>query len=468
MNATTIATVDILRKIVDITKGLPAYTNEILKTGILPHNKANLVTICDYISSMIHEVNLSDNYRKDVIMLLARFSIFFNNTKVFKDIARADLLQFLDSYRKHESSDPKHKYVATYNLFRIHLMRFYKWLYSPNIEHKQRPKPAQVENIPQLKRKEISCYKPTDLWTQEDDALFLMYCPSSRDKCYHAMSRDSACRPHELLKLRIKDVMFKLTSDKRQYAEISVNGKTGTRSIPLINSIPYVKDWINQHPQSGNQNSILLCGFGRSLGKQLNPSAVDLIYRYYQHTYFPKLKNIPQGDKNKIAELLKKPWNPYIRRHSALTEKSGILKEHHLRQYAGWAKNSNMAQKYLQYFGNESSNNLLEAAGIITSDKQHSDLLKSKSCPNCKEPNKPDSKFCINCQMVLTYDEYSETLEKQQQRESEVQSLRAEVKALQDEQKQKAEEILCTLAQFKEQLNERDQRRLEADFRNGQ
>ena len=33
--------------------------------------------------------------------------------------------------------------------------------------------------------------KPTDLWTIEDDSLFLKYCPNPRDRCYHAMSRDS-------------------------------------------------------------------------------------------------------------------------------------------------------------------------------------------------------------------------------------------------------------------------------------
>ena len=73
------------------------------------------------------------------------------------------------------------------------------------------------------------------------------------------MSRDSAARPHELLKLLIKDVVFKLTPDRKQYAEILVNGKTGTRPIPLIDSIPYIKEWItNHHPHGGNSNSILL------------------------------------------------------------------------------------------------------------------------------------------------------------------------------------------------------------------
>jgi hypothetical protein len=88
------------------------------------------------------------------------------------------------------------------------------------------------------------------------------------------MSRDSAARPHELLKLRIKDVVFKLTPDsKKQYAEILLNGKTGTRPIPLIDSIPYIKDWLsNHHPQAGNPNSILLCGFGKSLNRAIRLS----------------------------------------------------------------------------------------------------------------------------------------------------------------------------------------------------
>jgi hypothetical protein len=55
----------------------------------------------------------------------------------------------------------------------------------------------------------------------------------------------------------------------------------------------------------------------------------------------------------KIRELVKKPWNRLF--NSALTEKSTILKEHVLRQYAGWSGRSQMPQKYLHYFGNEST-----------------------------------------------------------------------------------------------------------------
>jgi integrase/recombinase XerD len=452
------------QKIEDATKGLATrYFN--LLHSLLPQNKENVMIICNYIQSMRQELNPSDNYRGDVIIVLGKFSMFFK--KSFMEITRENILSFLNSFRKPEATDPLHKWIGTYNNYRIHLMRFFRWLYYPDIHpSKNRPKPPPIENIPQLKRKEKSIYKPTDLWTDEEDSLFLRYCPNPRDRCYHAMSDGSACRPHELLRLRIKDVVFKITPDKtRQYAEILVNGKTGSRSIPLIDSIPYIKDWIGQHPQSGNSNSILLCGLDKSHGKQLNERSLWDIYSRYKKEYFPKLlknPNVPPEDKQKIRELLKKPWNPYIRRHSALTEKSAMLKEHHLRQFAGWSIRSHMPEKYIHYFGNESSEGILAAHGINTKNNQVSSVLRSKQCPNCNEPNKPDSKFCAKCRMVLTYDAYNETLENQREKESEVQRLQEkyeqDMKAMREEMNQQFSQIMSmvqqnpTLAQLKPEV----------------
>jgi integrase/recombinase XerD len=249
------------------------------------------------------------------------------------------------------------------------------------------------------------------MWTQEDDLLFLKYCPSKRDRAYHAISRDSSCRPHELLKLKIKDVVFKMAGNGRQYAEILVNGKTGSRAIPLINSIPYVKDIIDSHPMKNSPNAYLIYN-EKAFGRFLSIYGLFHMYKRYKTlVVFPSLLEDPlldTKDKTKIQELLKKPWNPYIRRHSALTEKSKILKEHTLRQHAGWSQTSNMHQKYIHYYGNESNESILEAYGLINKNKQEIDKLKPKSCPNCQELNKIDSKFCVKCRMVLSYDAYIE------------------------------------------------------------
>jgi integrase len=291
--AVTASDTIIRTKIENAVEGLPLDCFNFLYNRVSPANKENALTICDYISSLKSEINPSDSYKRNTIILLSKFSIFFKNVEPFKDFTRQDILSFLDSFRKVETVDPLHKWIGTYNIYRIELMRFFKWLYNPDIEQNERPKPSVIENIPQLKRKEKSIYKPTDLWTQEDDSLFLKYCPNPRDRCYHAMSRDSAARPHELLKLRIKDVVFKLTPDKKQYAEILVNGKTGTGHIPLIDSIPYIKEWISQHPHGLNPNSILLCGFGRSLNRVIHVRSLHKTYLVYKSKFFPKLLDNP-------------------------------------------------------------------------------------------------------------------------------------------------------------------------------
>ena len=421
------------RKIELVTEGLQPYILNYFKIlGIIDGT-----ILADYVIAARSESNISDNYKKEIIKDLFKLSEFFNHQKSFKEMTRDDLLLYLNSLRKPEPLDPLHKWIGTYNLRLGIFQSFFKWLHYPDIERKHRQKPPIIKNITKLKRKEVSTYKPTDLWTPEDDLLFLKYCPSKRIRFYHAIAGDSSCRPHELLNLRIKDVVFKVTDDGKHYAEVLVNGKTGTRHIPLFNSVPYLKDWLsNGHPQPGNPNAFLFCGERRSRSflKPLKPNAILIIYKYiYQQDLFPKLlenPTVPPEDKQKIKDLLLKPWNPYVQRHSALTEKSKLLKEHVLRQHAGWSSSSQMPQKYLHYFGNKSSESLLEAYGIVTKDQQLTDVLKPKQCPNCNEPNKPDSKFCSKCRMVLTYDSYSEIVDDARQQEEEIKTIKDQIQAL--------------------------------------
>jgi hypothetical protein len=72
--------------------------------------------------------------------------------------------------------------------------------------------------IKQLKRKEVSCYKPSDLWSQEDDLVFLKWVTSKRDRCDHTMSTDLSAQSHEILNLKVRDIVFKTVDDGTQYA----------------------------------------------------------------------------------------------------------------------------------------------------------------------------------------------------------------------------------------------------------
>jgi hypothetical protein len=161
------------------------------------------------------------------------------------------------------------------------------------------------------------------------------------------------------------------------------------------------------------------------------------MYRQLKLEFFPRLlsnPDIPEEEKNKIRILLEKPWNPYIRRHTALTEKWKLLKsEQALRMHAGWSKTSKMVEIYTHEFGNESSQLLLQACGIIPANSHEDNILKPLQCPNCNEPNKPDSRYCNKCKMVLTYDAYNETLEIQKQKEASFNAMEKQVNLMQSQ-----------------------------------
>ena len=171
------------------------------------------------------------------------------------------------------------------------------------------------------------------------------------------------------------------------------------------------------------------------MGKQLTINGLYGIYKGYKEKFFPKLvedNTISNEDKESIKALLLKPFNPYVRRHSALTEKSIKLKSSTLNQHAGWTPNSNMAQKYIHYFGNESLESLLEAYDIITKNNVSIDTLNPKICPNCNEGNTQDAKFCSKCKMLMSFDGYQEVLQEQQEKDRDLQSVKERMASIEN------------------------------------
>jgi integrase len=345
-----------------------------LYSEVVNTNISNGKIIHDYIISEEAEINIQESTKGDKIKKLCLLSRFFDNKKCFSEMTKTDILSWLNSLRKPASDDPTHRSVGTYNGRQMVFMRFFRWLYNPDEpDQRKRITPPCMLGVKGLPRKEKSSYKPEDIWTVDDNAIFLKYCHMARDRCWHSMVHDTSARPHELLDLHIRDVSFKISGDGIQYAVIHVHGKTTSRTLPLITSIPYVKEWLSSHPFANNPDSKLFVSLGRyNFGQPLTRDGLLKHYQsYYRNTHFPNLIKdpiVPANDKETIRRLLDKPWNLYIFRHSALTHKSQILKEATLRDHAGWSTNSKMPSVYLHYFGTESCNSLLETCGIIKNE----------------------------------------------------------------------------------------------------
>ena len=159
------------------------------------------------------------------------------------------------------------------------------------------------------------------------------------------MSRETRGRPHELLSLKIGDVIFH-NSEGKIYATITIGkeGKTIPRTVPIINSVPYYKDWIAEHPHGESKNHFLFPSLDRKYimrNKKLETHSLNVLYSIMKKKLFPRLledPNIPHADKQKLKELLQKPINPYLRRHIGITEKARQIPEHSLRIFSGWTK----------------------------------------------------------------------------------------------------------------------------------
>jgi hypothetical protein len=70
-------------------------------------------------------------HRRGLIQVLSKFSKYHNNMPC-KDLTRSNIIALLESRHKTEAQSPMHKWIGSfYNLFRINLLRFCKWLYYP-------------------------------------------------------------------------------------------------------------------------------------------------------------------------------------------------------------------------------------------------------------------------------------------------------------------------------------------------
>jgi hypothetical protein len=400
----------------------------------------NKQILADFLNDMIIHDNPRPNtvqvYVTDVV-LLSRSS---QHKKSYREITRDDIMAHLQTYRRTFEADAKERWINTYNRKVNTISKFFKWLVFPDMDRQDRKssRPDIVKDIPIFTRKERTSVQAQDLWVPAEDAVFLKHCHDVRLCLYHTMADDTSGRPHEILARRFGDVKIK-NYNGRTYGEVEIGrgGKTKGRTVPLITSIPYFKQWLSLN--AGDPNLFIFRAKSQVVKLKNTPMTVTALGHLYSNmkAFFKTLLERPDvtpEDKALIKSMLEKPWNPYMRRHSSLTEKARLLKnDYSLRLHAGWTKNSKMVEIYTHELGGESSNELLAAYGVVPRDVEgKSDLLQPKVCPMCNEPNKPDARFCISvkCGMPLSFDAFEELKVKEQDKETEMQDMREQIREL--------------------------------------
>lgn len=315
--------------------------------------------------------------------------------KPFEDATKEDFIKYLASIRT------KYK-QGTFTLISVHLKSFYQWLHG----YKKGTYPDCVDWI-----KTSSNTNHRELYqilTQEEVLKIVSNAYGLRNKALIMILYDTAMRSNEALSLRIKDIHFNGVGG---HVTIPIS-KTKTRKVPLIDSLPYLKQYIdNEHPDNQNPEAWLFVNVynTRHMGEKLDRHGAYLMIK-------------------RSAERagIKKNVTLHLFRHTKLTEWAGILKEQELKQLAGWTRSSKMAETYVHLQDEDIGNKLLEAKGVIEKkNKEVENKLLPKRCIDrmCDEINPATSKYCHKCHKPLDINAILET-------NKEIDELKKMVKAL--------------------------------------
>lgn len=307
--------------------------------------------------------------KMDVLRHLA-----LNVPKPFNEVTKKDLINYFACINGNYKE-------ATTLIKKIQVKHFFKWLGKPEV----------VEWI--INKRNNNYKLPEELLNEDEVKLLVDKATNTKNRTVIMVLYDSAMRLGEMLNLKIKHVTF----DEYGCSILIPKGKTGSRKIRLIDSSPYLRTWLSEHPDRHNPES----------------------YVFVNHYKFENKQGLPMSDVNvrtmlgrtKKRAKIKKRVYPHIFRHSRLTKLASELSESELKIFAGWSGASNMPRVYIHLSGEDLERKMLENRGLLKSKDKAKNKLEPKPCPRCNEDNEFDNLYCKKCWLPLTMQEAKKEME---------------------------------------------------------
>ncbi|MFB6135005.1 MAG: tyrosine-type recombinase/integrase [Halanaeroarchaeum sp.] len=199
-----------------------------------------------------------------------------------------------------------------------------------------------------------------------------------RDRAAVALQFDAGLRGGEFAALEVGDL-----SDHKTGLQVTVQGKTGRRTVTLIPSVPYVERWLAEHPASDDPDAPLWS----KLDRAEDPSQAFKI---------KMLKRVARR-----AEVAKPATPTAFRKSSAAHLASKGMNQAHLEDHHGWVRGSDVASRYVSVFAEESDRELARVYGAEIDDDQDDDEIAPVECPRCGERTPREKSLCVWCGQAL-------------------------------------------------------------------
>lgn len=357
-------------QVVDIQDYKSRYAGELRRTTSAPISERNRELILSYNKHCFLK-GITAARRIKLLESLTRIA-----SQINVDYDKATKQDLMDYIEKLEQSDYAEWSKAT---FKTILKQFYKWLKGNDEEY-----PPEVKWI-NASIKKRSQKLPDELLTKEEAVKLLNACWHIRDKAFISALFESGCRVSEIGNMLLKHVVFD------QYGcVIVVNGKTGMRRVRLIDSTPYLANWVENHPHRENLE---------------NPLWVSLTKRF-QPVIYQTIRKMLIVTAERAG--IRKRVNPHSFRHSRATINANFLTEAQMNHYFGWTQGSRMPSVYVHMSGRD-----LDATIINMHHPEQKVMMNTavennfdpKKCPRCFQQNPSTSKFCNRCGGALELQE---------------------------------------------------------------
>jgi len=218
----------------------------------------------------------------------------------------------------------------------------------------------------------------SEIITEEDARVMIKNgCETTMERALVSFLHETGVRIGELLGVRLKDI-----EHKEQHSLVRVNGKTGERRVPIVQSVAWIRRWLDEHPANNNQQALLwVSKTGKHYGKPLKYIGVQKLLRRVMER----------------AEI-NKPSNPHHYRHSRATLIAPKYSETILCRLMGWELGSRMVKTYIHTSGSQVEEAFLKTNGLAKKEEEKPIIL---TCV-CGTTNTPDASYCYKCGKALS------------------------------------------------------------------
>jgi integrase/recombinase XerD len=282
----------------------------------------------------------------------------------------------------------------SWNHYLTCLKRYAKWLSDPDDEVCpklwRKIKPLQIDTEKKLK----------DKWlTEEEFRRLLDVVDSSRDRAMFGVCLEGALRVGELIGLKVRDCK------PASYGfDVTVSGKTGSGSFPVVLFAPLLRQWLNVHPCKNDVDAPL---WPRRIGNgftALKKGAVE--YNFIKYA---------------VRAGINRHVSVHVLRHTKITwtakdNRVGVSDEMAKKMFR-WKKSSRMYGRYTHLFGVDSTKTFLALAGVKENIEEKPSVLVRSKCLNCGEMNSADALYCFRCGSVLDMEQAKRIVAKREMRD---------------------------------------------------